>query len=62
MLGPSDQTLRIVPFAAACISMVMFFFLARNVVSAAAVPVAIGIFAVADPLFAIFGVEQAVRD
>jgi Dolichyl-phosphate-mannose-protein mannosyltransferase len=50
IFGPSDQSLRLFPLIAAIVSVVMFFLLAREVVTPTAVPVAVGLFAVSDPL------------
>jgi hypothetical protein len=50
IFGPSDQSLRLFPLVAALGSVVMFFFLAREMVTPAAVPIAVGLFAVIDPL------------
>jgi len=49
-LGPSDQALRLFPLIGSIIALVMFFFLAREVVSPLAVPLAVGLFALIDPL------------
>jgi hypothetical protein len=50
IFGPSDQALRLFPLIAAIVSVVMFFLLAREMVTPTAVPVAVGLFAVSDPL------------
>jgi Dolichyl-phosphate-mannose-protein mannosyltransferase len=50
IFGPSDQSLRLFPLIASVLSVVMFFVLAREVVTPAAVPVAVGLFSVSDPL------------
>jgi hypothetical protein len=49
-LGSSEYALRLAPFVAGSLALVMIFFLARNVVSLLAVPLATAFFAVSDPL------------
>ena len=49
-LGTTEYALRLFPFTAGTVALVLMFFLARAVVSPVAVPVALGVFAVSDPL------------
>jgi len=51
-LGDSEYALRLFPFVAGTLALVLIFFLARLVVSPLAVPLSVGLFALSEPLIA----------
>ena len=48
--GPSEWALRLLPFLASLVSLVLFYWLAQRAVSETAVPIAVGLFAFGEPL------------
>ncbi len=50
LLGGTEYALRLVPFLAAIASLLLFHRLARRILSREAVPIAVGIFAISEPL------------